>query len=98
MTYGEIIDTIKAYSNKHIRELKEKAIFDYTLAALIGKRICAMFCKDEVIPSLVETYEFLFQEEKKSQEEAKAKNDMEIWKQKMINFVEHHNRKWGENR
>lgn len=98
MTYGEIIDVLRANSNKHISDLKEKAVFDYTLATLIGKHIGALLSKDEVVPSLFDVYEVLFQEEKKNQDEVKAKNDLEIWKQKMINFTEHHNREWGENR
>lgn len=97
MTYGEVIDTTTAYAKKKENRLKEKAIMDYKLADLIAANVGAMFNKDAKVPMLVEVYEFLFQEEKKIQDEIKAKNDMEIWKQRMLAFSENHNRKWGEN-
>ena len=97
MTYGEVIDTTRAYSKKKENRLKEKAIMDYKLADLIATNVGALLSKDAKIPSLIETYEFLFQEEKKEQEEIKVKAEMEIWKQKMLTFSENHNRKWGEN-
>lgn len=100
MTYGEVIDSIRAFNRKHINELKEKSLFDYTLAGLIGKHIEVRFCNNEdaVLPSLVQAYDFLYPEEKKVQDELKAKAEMEIWKQKMIRFAENHNRKRGEER
>lgn len=96
MTYGEIIDNMKAYSNIKLSALKEKASMDYKLANLIAVNVSCILSNDEKTPTLQEAYEFLFQEGNKNQAELKAKNDMELWKQRMINFAEHHNRKRGE--
>lgn len=98
MTYGEVIDTIKAYTNTNQNSLKERAIMDYRLADLISSCIGKLFSEDTRIPSLTDAYEFLFQKEKKIQDEIRAKIEMEIWKQRMINYAEIHNRKWGENK
>lgn len=97
MTYGEIIDTIKAFNNVNQNRLKERAIMDYRLADLISSCIGRLFSEDAKTPSLTDAYEFLFQKEKKLQDEIKVKNEMEVWKQRMINFTKNHNRKWGEN-
>jgi len=96
MTYGEIIDVVKAYSRNIQNALKERAIMDYKLADLIATNIASSFNKECKSPSLVEAYEFLFQKEKKEQDKVKAKNEMEIWKQKMMGFADNNNRKWGE--
>lgn len=98
MTYGEIIDTLKAYTKNKENVLKERAIMDYKLADLIATNVAKLIDNNASAPSLVEAYEFLFPEEKKIKDEIKAKNEMEIWKQRMIGFAENHNRKRGENK
>lgn len=98
MTYGEIIDTLKAAIKKRENVQKEKAIMDYKLAGLIASNVSTLLSKDAYIPSLVEAYEFLFQVEKKIQDEIKAEREMKIWKQRMLDYAETHNRKWGENK
>lgn len=96
MTYGEVIDNMRAYSNKRISDLKEKASMDYKLANLIAANVAGILSNDAKIPTLPEAYEFLFKEEKKTQDQIKIQTEMEIWKQRMIGFTENHNRKWGE--
>jgi hypothetical protein len=97
MTYGEIVDTLLAYERNMKNTLKERAIMDYKLADLIATNVSRIIDKDAIIPSLAQAYEFLFPEEKHMQDEIKAQKDMEIWKQRMKNFAEYHNRKRGEN-
>lgn len=96
MTYGEIIDTLKAYSKNKETVLKERALMDYKLADLIAINVARLINEDAKAPSLVEAYEFLFGEEKKLQDKIKADNEIQIWKQRMIGYAESHNRKWGE--
>jgi hypothetical protein len=99
MTYGEVIDTIQAFTKNNLNILKEKALMDYKLAELIAANVAPMLSSEGVkVPSMLEAYEFLFPEEKKKQDEINAEREMEIWKQRMINFAEHHNemRKRGE--
>lgn len=98
MTYGEVVDTVKAFTNRKQSTLKERAIMDYKLADMIAVCVSKLLSNEVQVPALHEAYEFLFKEESKKQAEIMAKNDMEIWKQRMINFAEYHNRKWGENR
>ena len=98
MTYGEIIDTLKSYSKNKQNQLRERALMDYRLADLIAMNVAKIIDKDSKIPTLVEVYDFLFPEEKKLQDEIRAKNEMEIWKQRMVGYAENHNRKWGEDR
>lgn len=70
---------------------------DYTLADLIATNVARLIDKDVQVPTVTKAYEFLFEEEeKKKQEEVKANNEMEIWKQRMIGFARNHNRKRGE--
>lgn len=98
MTYGEIIDTIKAYTKDKQNKIKERAIMDYKLADLIATNVARLIDKDANIPTLVEAYEFLFPKEKELHDKIKAENEMKIWKQRMLDYAETHNRKWGENR
>ncbi len=64
---------------------------DYKLADLITTFVARIIDKDVQTPSLVEAYEFLFEDEKKRQDDIKAKNEMEIWKQRMINYAKDYN-------
>lgn len=92
MTYGEILDYIVAYRKKELRRQKEQAKNLYTVASLIKTGIMSAISEEVKYPSIKELYPGIFDEEVKIAEESVAERDMEIWKQKMINFAENHNR------
>lgn len=98
MTYGEVLDTISAYVKKEKQRQKETASNIYTLAFLIKIGVGSIFDEKIQYPSINELYHGLFDEEIKKAEEEKAEKDLIIWKQRMIDYAEYHNRKWGENK
>lgn len=96
MTYGEVLDTISAYVKKEKQRQKEVASNIYTLASLIKLGIGSLLGKDVQYPSINELYPGMFDEEIKKTQEQKAEQELIIWKQRMLDFAQYHNRKWGE--
>ena len=96
MTYGEIIDTIKAYNNRKQAEMKDRALMDYTLAQNIGINVSHVLNTENKILSFTEVYSFLFEEENKKLQEEKIKVEVEINKQRMIDYANYINSKRKE--
>lgn len=90
------MDTISAYVKKEKQRQKEVASNIYTLASLIKLGIGSLLGKDVRYPSINELYPGMFDEEIKKAQEQKAEQELIIWKQRMLDFAQYHNRKWGE--
>ena len=84
MTYGEIVDTIKAYNMRKQAEMKDKALMDYTLAKNIAINVASVLNTENKPIAFTELYSFLFEEENKKLQEEKIKAELEINKQQMI--------------
>ena len=63
MTIAEIRRIAESRNRTKLRDMKEKAVFDYNLANLIGVSISRVYSKSNKYPSIEEAYPTLFTEE-----------------------------------
>ena len=94
MTLAELDRAIE--SKKRIKELadKEKAVFDYTLADLIGKSIARIYSSTARYPDISAVYPSLFDSEEI--QEQKQKQLDELSAARFRQFAEAHNSKRSE--
>lgn len=94
MTLAELDRAIE--SKKRIKELadKEKAVFDYTLADLIGKSIARIYSSTARYPDISAVYPSLFDSEEI--QEQKQKQLDELSAARFRQFAEAHNSKISE--
>ena len=72
MTIAEITRMAKSKQRTTITESKERAVFDYLLADLIGKSVSRIYSNSARMPELYEVYPSLFEQkdiEEKKQEQ-----------------------------
>lgn len=91
MTYGEITMTIKAFNDKEINRLKEKAIMDYQLANIIGLSVARLMDKNAKYPEIEKVYPSLFDVPK----DKPVQVDWRIAKERLMKYTDAHNRKRG---
>lgn len=94
MTLREISLSIEAYKKMKETTLKERAIMDYKLAECIADAVACSMDKDSKMPGVFEIYKALFEKEYKHDEDLKRQRDLQIQKQRMLDFANYHNRKW----
>jgi hypothetical protein len=98
MTFAEIERLFASKSRVLEREeknrLKEKAIFDYALADLIGKSVARCFSKENTYPDIAEAYPTLFDSEAIA--EKKQEKEAELFAAKLKQFANFHNSKLQE--
>lgn len=94
MTLAELNRAIA--SKKRIKELadKEKAIFDYTLANLIGKSISRIYSSSATYPDISEVYPSLFDSEEIQEQKQKQKDELSALRFRQ--FAQAHNSKKSE--
>lgn len=63
MTISEITRMAKSKQRTTITESKERAMFDYLLADLIGKSVSRIYSNSAKMPELYEVYPSLFEQE-----------------------------------
>ena len=63
MTFAEFYRAIQSKKRVELIEAKERAIFDYQLASLIGRYMARNFSNSVKIPELYEAYPSFFNEE-----------------------------------
>lgn len=63
MTISEITRMAKSKQRTTITESKERAVFDYLLADLIGKSVSRIYSNSARMPELYEVYPSLFEQE-----------------------------------
>lgn len=78
MDYLEITETIKAYSRRKEKESREKAVFNYKLADLIGTSVKRILDEKQEMPPLWEVYPGMFDDYKAEHEEQQVQNN--YWK------------------
>ncbi|MBB6622029.1 hypothetical protein H7E67_01165 [Clostridium gasigenes] len=78
MDYLEITETIKAYSRRKEKESREKAVFNYKLADLIGTSVKRILDEKQEMPPLWEVYPGMFEDYKAEHEEQQVQNN--YWK------------------
>lgn len=98
MTLGEIDRYLEAYNRREMKRLKEKAVFDYRLAELVGISAGRYFAKSFSYPELYTVYPSLFSKEEIEEERRKNREEKSI--NRLIEFVNKHNEevnKWPKN-
>lgn len=60
MTIGELIRAIESKKRIEKQNRMEKATFDYTLAALIGRNVARIYSDENSVPAMNEVYPWLF--------------------------------------
>jgi hypothetical protein len=94
MSIDEIERQIKSYRKTELLRLQEKAVYDYTLADLIGKSISRLYSSSAKMPELSEAYPSVFKTEE-IQEQKQAKKD-ELSALRFRLFANSHNTRFKE--
>lgn len=94
MTLAEIVRYAESQNRRKQQEYKERAIFDYNLANLIGVSISRLYSKSNKYPSIQEAYPTLFNVEE--DEEAKQNQITERSVTNFKKFAESFNKKFRE--
>ena len=91
MTLAEIIRAIDSKKRVQKEELQVKAVFDYTLANLIGKSVARIYNSANTMPEINTVYPTLF-DSKEIEEKRQEKLD-ELSAARFRQFVQCHNDK-----
>lgn len=89
MTFGEVIETIKAYQKRKKEELKERAMMDFKLSQCIGIQVACILSDKNKPREFMEIYDFLYSDEEKEEIVAKQQEEKEI--QAMMNMANFYN-------
>lgn len=93
-TIAEVSRAIESYNRVLITKQKEKAVYDYLLADLIGKSISRIFSDDITYPELYEQYPLLFDGKQAQEEKQRKKDELSIIRFKQ--FAKAHNEKFNK--
>lgn len=88
MTLKEVTNAVTAKQKVEKLELRQKAIFDYKLANLIGISFA------NKLPEIWEMYPTLFNSEEEIQKREQRQAELSVLR--FINFAESHNKKFTE--
>lgn len=69
MTMAEVSRRVDSYNRCEERKRQEKAMFDYTLADLIGASVARIMSSDVEFPSIYQVYPDVFKEEQTAPQE-----------------------------
>jgi len=76
MTIAEIIRHIESKKRLENERLREKAVFDYTLANLIGKSVARIYHNSNTMPDISEVYPSLFDSEEIEEQKQERKKEL----------------------
>lgn len=76
MTLAELERAIESKKRLYISTSKEKAVFDYTLADLIGRSISRIYSSSSKMPEIAEVYPTLFDSEEIQEQKAQQKAEL----------------------
>ena len=94
MTIAEVEREITATQKRQKAEKQEKALFDYTLADLIGRSVSRIYSKSNTMPDIIEVYPKVF--DVKEIEEKKQENKNMLSALRFKQFANFHNKKFKE--
>ena len=94
MTLAELIRLVDSKKRTQLIQTKEKAMFDYTLANLIGRSIARLHSSANHYPSIAEAYPSLFTTEEIEEKIQDKKNELSVLKFKQ--FAQSYNKKFKE--
>lgn len=76
MTIAELVRLIESLKRREKERLREKAVFDYNLANLIGKSMSRIFSSSNTYPELNEAYPDLFDSEELEKQKQAKRNEL----------------------
>lgn len=76
MTIAELVRLIESLKRREKERLREKAVFDYNLANLIGKSMSRIFNSSNTYPELNEAYPDLFDSEELEKQKQAKRNEL----------------------
>lgn len=94
MTIGELTRAFKSIERVETRKAREKAIFDYNLADLVGKSIGRYYASSNKMPALYEIYPTLFDSEEIIQKRQEKQAELSALRFKQ--FAQAHNDKFNK--
>lgn len=86
MTYGEVVDTVKAYQEEKIENMRFKALLTYQSGVLTAKGVGVAFSGGKM-PSIHEVFPTLF-------DAPKPQQNSELSKARLIEYMEYWNKKF----
>ena len=94
MTLGEVERAFK--SKKRVQEAheKEKAIYDYILADMIGRSMARIQSSANKMPEISEAYPWLFDTQEVQEKKQEKKDELSALRFKL--FAQSHNKKFKE--
>jgi hypothetical protein len=96
MTIAELERAVDSKRRVIEAQNKEKAIYDYILAQLVGNSVARMYSSEIAFPTLGESYPGLFGEEMAAAEEATIATKDELSALRFIQFANSYNNKFKE--
>ena len=94
MTLAEIERFMQSFKRREDRRLREKAMFDYKLAELIGLSCGRFWAKNLQYPEIFEAYPNIYQKEEVLEQREKARMEKSI--ERLKEFVKQHNKQFEE--
>lgn len=94
MTLAELIRVVESKKRIYKLQQQEKAVFDYTLADLIGRSIARIYSSTNEIPSITEVYPALFNKEEVEEKLQEKRN--ERFALQLKQFAQAHNNRLKE--
>lgn len=94
MTIGEVERAFKSKKRVQESKEKEKAIYDYILADLIGKSMARMYSSTNKMPEISEAYPWLFDSQEMQEKKQEKKDELSALRFKL--FAQSHNKKYTE--
>jgi len=89
MTYGEIMDTIKAFGEVERLRIREVAMFNHSLANLIALSMARLTNEKAEYPSLKQAYPGLFNDI----DDTPKQQNVEIMKERFLRYADANNKK-----
>lgn len=74
MTLAELVRFIESYKRRERNRQRERALYDYTLANLIGRSVARIYNSSNTYPDISEVYPNLFESEELEEQKQKQKD------------------------
>ena len=94
MTLAEVERYMLSYQRREEKRLKEKAMFDYKMADLIGFSVGRIWSKDLRYPEIFEIYPTIYPKDEVIEQRERIRMENSI--QRLKSFVNKHNKKIEE--
>lgn len=94
MTLAELIRLVESKKRVQLLQAKEKALYDYTLADLIGRSVARVYSSANNYPTIADAYPSLFSAEEVEEEIQTRKDELSALRFKQ--FAQSYNKQFKE--